>query len=148
MTSAEELVRRYVGVIDGSEDAAAVIEFIHPDFLDHVSGQRGTDIFAVVQRWGNETFADVAVEVHAIMTNADLVSIWFTTEATHIGNTFPILRGRPVTGRRLRWQAVHIFRLADGKLAEHWAVRDDLGLLRQIEPVVEVGGHAGAPATP
>ncbi len=90
MTSAEELVRRYVGVIDGSEDAAAVVEFVHPDFLDHVSGQRGTDIFAVVQRWGSETFADVAVEVHAVMTNADLVSIWFTTEATHIGNAFPM----------------------------------------------------------
>jgi predicted SnoaL-like aldol condensation-catalyzing enzyme len=30
-------------------------------------------------------------------------------------------------------EAVHIFRVVDGRLAEHWAVRDDLGVQRQID---------------
>jgi hypothetical protein len=27
---------------------------------------------------------------------------------------------------------MHWFRAANGKVAEHWAVRDDLGMLRQL----------------
>lgn len=36
------------------------------------------------------------------------------------------------TGRNFSIENVHIFRFADGKIVEHWAVRDDLGLMRQI----------------
>jgi predicted ester cyclase len=133
VASSEDLVRRYVRMIDGAEPVSAVEEFVHPEFYDHVSGQTGTGIFPLVRRWGEETFADVNSEIHAVMTNADLVSVWFTTQATHVGNAFPFLRDRPVTGRRISYQAVHIFRVADGKLVEHWAVRDDLGLLRQLD---------------
>jgi lactoylglutathione lyase len=143
VASSEDLVRRYVAMIGGSEPVSAVDEFVHPEFFDHVSGQTGTAIFPLVRRWGEETFADVETEVHAVMTNADLVSVWFTMRANHVGNAFPFLQGRPVTGRRVSYQAVHIFRVADGLLAEHWAVRDDLGLMRQLdepkEPEVDTG---------
>ena len=115
------------------KDISRVQDFVHPEFYDHVSGQSGTEIFRLVREWGTATFADVTTEIHAVMTNADLVSVWITTQATHIGNAFPFLKGRPVTGRRISYQAVHIFRIADGTLAEHWAVRDDLGLLRQLD---------------
>jgi predicted ester cyclase len=27
---------------------------------------------------------------------------------------------------------VHIYRVADGQIREHWAVRDDLSMLRQL----------------
>lgn len=35
--------------------------------------------------------------------------------------------------RIVEWNHVHIFRVEDGLTVEHWAVRDDLGLLRQLE---------------
>jgi predicted ester cyclase len=41
--------------------------------------------------------------------------------------------GRPPTGKAIRTQAIQIFRFAeDGKIVESWAVRDDLGTLRQL----------------
>jgi SnoaL-like polyketide cyclase len=40
--------------------------------------------------------------------------------------------GKP-TGQLIIAESVHIFRIANGKLAEHWAVRDDLGVLRQMD---------------
>ncbi len=36
------------------------------------------------------------------------------------------------TGKRFSVEHIHIFRITDGKLSEHWAVRDDLGMTRQL----------------
>jgi len=40
--------------------------------------------------------------------------------------------GRPATGRRFSAGQIHLFRVADGKIAEHWAKRDDAGMMRQL----------------
>ncbi|MFE3996226.1 ester cyclase [Streptomyces goshikiensis] len=40
--------------------------------------------------------------------------------------------GVPATGKEARVQHLHVYRIADGQVAEHWAVRDDLELFRQI----------------
>ena len=44
----------------------------------------------------------------------------------------PGLLVNAATGKRVAAQQSHWFRVVDGKLAEHWAVRDDLGVLRQL----------------
>jgi predicted SnoaL-like aldol condensation-catalyzing enzyme len=30
------------------------------------------------------------------------------------------------------WTFIHIWRVVDGKIVEHWACRDDLGVLEQL----------------
>lgn len=35
-------------------------------------------------------------------------------------------------GKRIAVELVHIFRIRDGEIIEHWAVRDDLGLMKQL----------------
>jgi len=42
----------------------------------------------------------------------------------------------PVTGKHFSVQHMHRFRLHDEKIVEHWAVRDDLGMLEQLGHVV------------
>ena len=44
----------------------------------------------------------------------------------------PLLQGVPPTGRPVSWTFVHIWRVEDGKVVEHWACRDDVGLLHQV----------------
>ena len=39
---------------------------------------------------------------------------------------------------------VHLYRVADGKIAEHWAVRDDLGMLLQLGALPQPPEH-GSP---
>jgi SnoaL-like polyketide cyclase len=41
-------------------------------------------------------------------------------------------------------ELVHIFRVRDGKIVEHWAVRDDLGLMKQLG-VVGCAGYLSDP---
>ncbi len=40
--------------------------------------------------------------------------------------------GTAPTNRPFSFRQVHLIRFQDGKGIEHWAVRDDLGLLRQL----------------
>ena len=35
-------------------------------------------------------------------------------------------------GRATAWTFIHIRRVADGMVVEHWACRDDMGLLDQV----------------
>jgi len=123
-------------------DEAILAEAFAPDFFDHVSGQHGVQMMRVVRGWIEESFTDTEYEVHGVTTGGGLVMLWFSSRARHVGNAFPQFAGREPTGRVIVAEAVHIFRVADGKLAEHWAVRDDLGVQRQIdspEPVEPPG---------
>jgi predicted ester cyclase len=40
--------------------------------------------------------------------------------------------GIPPTGREVAYQYVHFVRFRDGKAIEHWGVRDDMTLMRQL----------------
>ena len=129
----ETLVRRYADAMANPDDAAArMAEIVSADFFDHVSGQVGPAIWSVVSQWSVASFADVEVEIHEIMTREDRVLVWFTATARHIGDGFPRLKGLPVTGTRVSWEQVHLFRVADERLVEHWAVRDDYALVEAI----------------
>jgi predicted ester cyclase len=128
--TSESLAHAYASFSESGD--RSLMEMLSPEFHDHVSGRRGPRILDVVLDWLERSFADRRVELHAAMSNGDRVMIWFTMHGTHVGNGFPRLVGRPVRGREVHWSQVHVFRLADGLAVEHWAVRDDAGLLDQI----------------
>jgi lactoylglutathione lyase len=123
---------RYVDYLS-TGDEAILTEAFTADHLDHVSGRRGVEMMPVVRQWIAATMADAEYEVHGVTSGGGLVMLWVSTRGRHVGSGFPQLAGRPPTGRTVVAEAVHIFRVREGRLAEHWAVRDDLGLLRQLD---------------
>ena len=56
------------------------------------------------------------------------------------------LMGVPATGRGFSVQHIHVFRVADGKLLEHWANRDDLRMVAQLGLMPELRIRASQPA--
>jgi steroid delta-isomerase-like uncharacterized protein len=50
------------------------------------------------------------------------------------------LMGMPASGRSASWEEIHIGRFAGGKMAEHWAVIDRLGMLTQLGFIPETPG--------
>jgi len=44
----------------------------------------------------------------------------------------PLLADAVPAGRPLTWTFIHIWRVADGMIVEHWACRDDMGLVDQL----------------
>ncbi|MCU1398020.1 MAG: hypothetical protein JWN62_1129 [Acidimicrobiales bacterium] len=44
----------------------------------------------------------------------------------------PLLAGTPPRRRQIAWTFIHIWRVSSGTIFEHWACRDDNGLLAQL----------------
>ena len=60
----------------------------------------------------------------------DMVICHNRWSGTYDGTVF---RGIPTSpGNGFDVEHIHIYRLVDGRIAEHWVVRDDLGMLMQI----------------
>lgn len=57
-----------------------------------------------------------------------------TYEGTHRGGS---LLGIPATGKRFQFGGISIFRLANGRIAEHWEQLDRLALIQQLGLVPE-----------
>jgi predicted ester cyclase len=110
----------------------SVLRMFSPEFYDNVSGQRGLHILTIVGGWLEESFADRTVQLHLVTHNDDTVMIWYTMRGRHIGNGFPRLTGLPIKENRVTWPQVHIFRLEDDLVVEHWAVRDDATMLDSV----------------
>lgn len=113
----------------------SVLRHFATDFLDNVSGQRGLQIFDIVERWLNESFADRTVEHHATMFDIDRVMVWYTAYGRHVGNGFPRMAGLPVTNAVVAWPQLHVFRTEGDVVVEHWAVRDDFAMLEHLRNV-------------
>jgi steroid delta-isomerase-like uncharacterized protein len=60
-----------------------------------------------------------------IIAERDIVSVRAVVEGTHKGD----LLGIPASGRHVKWDAVDVYRLADGKIAEEWAADDLLAFV-------------------
>jgi predicted ester cyclase len=75
-----------------------------------------------------EGLPDARFTVEHLVAQGDLVAARVVLRGTHRG---PLL-GVPPTGRELEL-CEHIFvRFEHGKVAESWALRDDLGMMRQL----------------
>lgn len=67
-----------------------------------------------------------------MVAEADLVVVQLTVHGHHRASAMPLLQGVAVTGLAVACVFMHVFRVVDGRVVEHWATRDDLGLLRQL----------------
>ena len=132
--TAAAVAEAYAQYTIGAGDA--LVGMMAEDFHDHVSGRTGREIWSVVQGWLEESFSDRTCEVTAALADGDRIVVWFVVRGVHVGSGFPWLRGRPPSGREVAWAQVHMFRVVDGLLREHWAVRDDLRVLEAIDAEV------------
>jgi steroid delta-isomerase-like uncharacterized protein len=73
-------------------------------------------------------FPDLWSTVDDVITDGDKVVERFRGGGTHRGSFF----GIPPTGKAVATTGINIFRIAEGKIVEHWGNSDDLGLLRQL----------------
>ncbi len=110
-----------------------VHELVHQDFVNHEAEperRHGPDAWAATRSHLRAAFGDVTYEILHVLADGDLAAVHLVMRGTHEGGIPP---GAPATHRPFAARHVHMFRFAnDGLLVEHWAVRDDLGAMRQV----------------
>jgi steroid delta-isomerase-like uncharacterized protein len=132
--SAEEnkaVVRRAYEELWNERNVAVVDELVSEDFLNHAAPldrQRGRQGLKDVVLMFESAFPDFRYEVEDVICEGEKVAVRDVFTGTHEGD----FMGIPATGNRVTMQAIHIYRLSEGKLAEHWVARDDLGMMRQL----------------
>ena len=82
-----------------------------------------------VVEWLVEQFPDVTMAVEAVLAEGEFVVARVRTEGTNLGRLGGVI---PPTGKRFVARQSHWYRVRDGKLAEHWATRDDLSAMMQL----------------
>lgn len=108
-----------------------IAEFVTPDFVNHEAWEGedpGVDGFLIRMKRLHDAFPDMHMELFEVVAGDDLVAYRSELTGTHEGQ----LLGIPPTGKRFRAQQMHMLRMRDGKASEHWATRDDLGMMVQL----------------
>ena len=125
------LIRRHFDAIWNQGQLAVADEIVAPTYLSHfpLPGQPpGIAGFKYAVQLLRTSFPDLQIIVEDLIAEGDKVVARLTAYGTHRA-TF---RGIAPTGRAVKWAGIRIFRIADGKIVEHWANWDDLGLIQQL----------------
>jgi predicted ester cyclase len=82
-------------------------------------------------------FPDARLTTLTSVAEGEWVVVRCTYSGTHRGSSsVPVdggmLVGVQPTGRAFEVQHIHMYRVLDGKIAEHFANRDDVGMMRQL----------------
>jgi ketosteroid isomerase-like protein len=142
---AERLAREHLRLVAaGDQDAAArnvTADYFNRRSADEPLGtrRRGPEGLKETIRWLHRAFADMRFEVHQAAATGNLVALHVTLHARQHG---PFVvhdspDGRvtdvfPSTGRSFAARQTHWFTISNGAVAEHDAVRDDLGMAKQL----------------
>lgn len=126
----KDIVLQFYGAFD-SRNISQALALLAPNFVAHMAGipapldsegfkQFGMAFYLAFTN-GQHTFDQVLVEGDTVVTCG-------TFTATHLGE----FQGLPSTGKQMKLSIMHIDRVENGKIVEHWGQGDALGLMQQL----------------
>jgi predicted ester cyclase len=77
-------------------------------------------------------YSKFETEMHDIFESGDRVVVRITHRAIGSGVFHSRIGDHDVKGKPVTWDAIAIFRMQDGKIAEEWVNRDELGILLSL----------------
>jgi predicted ester cyclase len=141
----KELVRRHFEDTWNRKALAVADELMAQDYLEHAVapfGQaepgrfNGPAAMRQTAEWLLAQFPDLHMRIEAMVAEGDTVAVRVLSEGT---NTGPLNGVVPPTGKRFAARQSHWFRVEGGRLAEHWATREDLVTMVQLGVVQPPG---------
>ena len=113
-------------------DDTVLDDLVAEDMVNHAAGLQGRSGLARILSMIDNDLGPVTVEQHHLVGDGDIVAQHLTLHGTHRASTMPLLADVSPSGRPAAWTFIHMWRVADGMIVEHWACRDDMGLLDQL----------------
>jgi predicted ester cyclase len=73
-------------------------------------------------------FSDYYYRLEDVIAEDDKVAVRISEGGVHSGEII----GMPPTGRSFHITAIHILRIENGKIVEHWREQDSMGMMQQL----------------
>jgi steroid delta-isomerase-like uncharacterized protein len=130
MTNAKQLNERWIQAFnerDWETERACRTD----DYLAYVSGAPGpldNDGWSGFMAMFTSAFPDARITIDGAVEEGDLVSSRWTIMGSHQGP----FQGVPGTGKLVTFAGVDMSRVVNGRIAEHWAQFDLIGVMVQI----------------
>ena len=131
MEENKKVARRVLEQIFPANDEGALREVISDQCVNHeapAGTPPGSGAIAMFMDMLDRAFSEQRWQIDDVVAEGDKVVLRCTHSGVHTGDYF----GMPATGRTFAYKQMHIIRMVEGKGVEHWAVRDDAALMRQL----------------
>jgi predicted ester cyclase len=112
-------VLRYLQALSGKPKPASLVDQYIAD-----SDQALKEHIAAAEA----AFPLYRLDVEEIFADGDAVIVRFMLRATHEGN----FMGIPATGAKVEVPGVIIYRIAGGKIVDHWMLTDNMAMMQQL----------------
>jgi predicted SnoaL-like aldol condensation-catalyzing enzyme len=126
-----QITRRLLSEVFEHGRLEAIDELVHPQFVNHEAppgSPTGPDGLGQTVTWLRGLWGPMRAEIKDEITEGDKVVARVIMHGHHVGEFL----GKEPTGKEYAAQQIHIWRVEDGKVIEHWATRDDLGQAFQL----------------
>jgi predicted SnoaL-like aldol condensation-catalyzing enzyme len=127
----KRIAGRVLGELFEKGNLEATDELIHPAFVNHeapFNNPQGPEGLKETISWLHGLWGPMRADIEDVICEGDKVVARVTMHGRHVGEFL----GRPPTGKEFATKQIHIWRIEDGKVIEHWSVRDDLGQALQL----------------
>ena len=131
MTTDKRMVERIPLEVLNKGNFGLIDEIMATDYVDHLAQpgvpktREGFKQTAIALRMA---FPDLHYTIDDSIESGDRIVHRVTASGTMKGD----FQGMPATGKRATWTEIHIERVANGRLTEHWGLIDQLGMLVQL----------------
>ena len=137
--SAGEHAAREIETVLRQRDYQRLRELLTEDFVDHGAPPNalpGPDGYVQTMRYVTEVLG-IAYQVEDVVADGEQVAVRATARGV---STLPAF-GLPATGKPFEMATMHWYRAEGDRLAEHWGVMDQLGMLTQIGALPAPASH-------
>jgi predicted ester cyclase len=131
LESNKTIARDFIEQVFNQHNPGKAADFVTDGFVWHGGGLgtiSGPDGLVGLLSAFIGALPDLYADEQGIVAENDMVVVRLVVSATVKGS----LLGAPADGKPVRWDAVDIYRITDGKVSEEWAADDVAAIMAQI----------------
>jgi len=128
------IVTRLIEEAFNNRNISILPEILHEEFVNHqdlfpISSKKGPVVFEELYTKMFESFPDIKIYNHKMLSDGDMVVIYDTLKGT---NTGPMPNGQAASGKIIEFETINILRIKDNKIIDRWGVADQLTIMKQL----------------
>jgi len=130
-TETQKMIERIPLEVLNNSNFGLIDEIYSPNFVEHnplpavAPTREGFKQTAMALK---KAFPDLHYTIEDTLESGDKIVHRLTARGTMQGE----FNGTPATGKPATWTEIHIGRVVNGRLTEHWGLVDQLGMLVQL----------------